>query len=62
MPINGDSDADGDGDSDGNDFLVWQRNVGQTAATPAAASVPEPGSLLLAALSAAVCGAFVRRK
>jgi len=26
--VNADSDADGDGDSDGNDFLLWQRNLG----------------------------------
>jgi hypothetical protein len=45
--MNGDSDADGDGDSDGDDFLVWQQNLGATAA----ASVPEPASLLLCALA-----------
>jgi hypothetical protein len=53
---NPDSDADGDGDSDGADFLVWQRNLGMTAATPAAASVPEPASsslLLMTGLIAA---------
>ena len=30
--MNADSDADGDGDSDGNDFLLWQRNLGGTPA------------------------------
>ncbi|MEO2049430.1 MAG: SUMF1/EgtB/PvdO family nonheme iron enzyme [Pirellulales bacterium] len=43
-------DADGDDDSDGADFLLWQRNVGDTN-TPSAlslASVPEPSSLMLA--------------
>ncbi|HEX6961099.1 MAG TPA: hypothetical protein VF175_04480, partial [Lacipirellula sp.] len=40
---NDDSDADGDMDSDGGDFLIWQRNLGQMGAVPAAAAVPEPG-------------------
>lgn len=31
---NGDSDADGDGDSDGNDFLVWQKQLGETSGGP----------------------------
>ena len=41
----GDGDADFDGDADGNDFLIWQRNLG--AGAPATAAVPEPSSLLL---------------
>jgi hypothetical protein len=45
------SDADNDNDSDGADFLIWQRNLGQTAATPAAGSVPEPAALGLWAVS-----------
>ncbi|MBA3480907.1 MAG: PEP-CTERM sorting domain-containing protein [Pirellulales bacterium] len=60
--INDESDADGDNDSDGNDFLIWQRNLGQTAATPTAASVPEPASLLLVAMTLAACGALARRR
>jgi hypothetical protein len=40
--------ADGDGDSDGNDFLIWQRTLGQHTAGAAAASVPEPGGVVLA--------------
>jgi hypothetical protein len=50
--INGGSDADADGDSDGADFLLWQRHLGESAASGAAAAVPEPHSLLLAAMGA----------
>lgn len=39
--LNSGSDADFDGDTDGNDFLVWQRNLGASAA-PVAVPVPEP--------------------
>jgi hypothetical protein len=54
---NGDGDADGDGDVDGNDFLTWQRNVGNTAQALTAPveesrAVPEPASFVLAALAA----------
>jgi hypothetical protein len=53
------ADADGDGDSDGNDFLIWQRNLGMTAAAAgAAAAVPEPSALhLLMMLAIALLGA-----
>jgi hypothetical protein len=44
-----DGDADGDGDSDGNDFLAWQRQVTGGVAS----AVPEPSTLLLAAIAAA---------
>jgi hypothetical protein len=47
-------DADGNNDSDGNDFLLWQRQVGSAPAVAAASAVPEPSSLLLAALLVAV--------
>jgi len=50
-PGNANADADNDGDSDGNDFLVWQRQLGQSAAAPAAGAVPEPSSLLLSLLA-----------
>lgn len=52
------SDADGDGDTDGNDFLVWQRNLGTGGATGAAGAVPEPGALALLAIAAAIGGAW----
>jgi hypothetical protein len=29
--VNANGDADGDGDTDGNDFVIWQRQVGQAA-------------------------------
>lgn len=55
------ADADEDGDSDGNDFLIWQRNIGASAQTFAAAgAVPEPNSLALVA--AAATGALWRRR
>ena len=50
--IDADSDADGDGDSDGADFLLWQQHFGESAASGAAAAIPEPHSLLLAAMGA----------
>lgn len=41
-------DADGDFDVDGNDFLVWQRDLGRPdAALAASATVPEPSAALL---------------
>lgn len=53
-------DADGDGDVDGNDFIVWQREIGAATAMSAfghaaaasaglsAAAVPEPGTATIA--------------
>jgi autotransporter-associated beta strand protein len=58
------SDADADGDSDGNDFLVWQRNLGlgTPPSVSTAAAVPEPSSGALLVLSAlAVVGSATRR-
>ncbi|MBA3484131.1 MAG: hypothetical protein H0T51_20180 [Pirellulales bacterium] len=56
--------ADGDSDSDGNDFLIWQRNLGASGATPAAtvtaAAVPEPTSLVVAIGLTAALGAYRR--
>jgi hypothetical protein len=46
--LNGDSDADGDLDSDGADFLIWQIELGETAAAPLNAAVPEPAGAILA--------------
>ncbi|HYO24758.1 MAG TPA: autotransporter-associated beta strand repeat-containing protein [Lacipirellulaceae bacterium] len=42
--IDNGSDADNDGDTDGNDFVLWQRNLG--AGAPAAA-VPEPAAVCI---------------
>jgi len=58
--LDNESDADGDGDSDGADFLIWQRNLGQTSAAPAAAAVPEPSSLVLCLLALGACRALGR--
>lgn len=49
--VRGDGDANGDGVVNGADFLTWQREFGSSSATPAAAAVPEPASVLLAALA-----------
>lgn len=55
-------DADNDGDSDGNDFLIWQRELGNgAAATALASAVPEPTALLLAGLAACACRRRRRR-
>lgn len=57
--VNGLSDADNDGDSDGNDFLIWQRELAPNSLS-AAANVPEPAAIMLAAL--AVCGVGAGRR
>jgi hypothetical protein len=59
----GSGDADEDGDTDGDDYLVWQRQVG-TAPPPAPfmAAVPEPGALGLATVAAAGAIAARRRR
>ncbi|RIK87895.1 MAG: hypothetical protein DCC67_01340 [Planctomycetota bacterium] len=54
------SNADGDADSDGNDFLIWQRHFGQTAAAPAASAVPEPAAAALAAAGLLAASIFRR--
>jgi hypothetical protein len=53
-------DADGDGDVDGADFVVWQTNFPFTPG-PGASPVPEPGTLLLGAMSVAGLIALRRR-
>ena len=51
--INANGDADDDGDSDGQDFLIWQGQLGATSLTAtaigASSAVPEPQAALLAA-------------
>ena len=57
------ADADNDGDTDGNDFLLWQRNVGNSIPVVAAGgAVPEPSTLVLVALSAAAALSGGRRR
>jgi hypothetical protein len=60
---NGLSDADENGVTDGNDFLIWQRQLGNDA-TPAVVSaqaVPEPGTAVLSAICLAALGALRSR-
>jgi len=53
--INGKADADRDGDSDGFDFLTWQQQFdASVAALATSQAVPEPSSMLIAALLAAI--------
>ena len=54
-------DADEDGDVDGNDFLVWQRNLG--AGSPAlVATIPEPTGFVLLAMGLTASFAIKRTK
>jgi hypothetical protein len=60
-------DATGDGFTRGDDFLAWQRQLGAVASLGGghgghATSVPEPGSLLLAASTALLARCFARRR
>ncbi len=57
--IDGTGDADFDGDTDGDDFLIWQQQLGSGALSTASA-VPEPATVWLLAI-AAVCG-FTRMR
>jgi T5SS/PEP-CTERM-associated repeat protein len=57
------SDADGDMDSDGNDFLIWQRQVGSgVPASASVAAVPEPAAIGMALLGIAVVVSRARRR
>ena len=61
---NDDSDADGDGDSDGADFLIWQRQYGQSSIpglTLLSAAVPEPGALVLGLVAGVLIAGSIRR-
>jgi hypothetical protein len=60
--LNGDSDADGDLDSDGADFLIWQRQVGQSSVAPLAFAVPEPGGGAITGLGSLVAIAVGRSR
>jgi hypothetical protein len=56
-------DADGDNDSDGNDFLLWQRQLGsKPTAVAAGGAVPEPATGLMAVLVAAGMLAASRKR
>jgi hypothetical protein len=59
---NAGGDTDGDGDTDGADFLTWQRQLGTTPPTVAAAgAVPEPTAIALV-LTAGAALAVARRR
>ncbi|BBO33908.1 cytochrome c peroxidase [Lacipirellula parvula] len=61
------ADADGDNDSDGQDFLVWQQNLGRSwedfvgANIPTAAAVPEPSAAAILAIAAIALAPLHRR-
>jgi len=54
--INGNGDADGDADTDGADFLVWQLQVTGPLPSRIATNVPEPASVWLLVVGAAMIG------
>jgi hypothetical protein len=57
-----DGDADGDGDVDGADFLLWQRNFGTAGNLAANQATPEPGTIQLMVVAAAVLASRLRRR
>ncbi len=50
--VDGSADADEDCDSDGDDFLVWQQQLGMVSPPPAISVVPEPTALHLVGTAA----------
>lgn len=54
-------DADHDFDTDGADFLLWQRQLGSTAAVGAINAIPEPGGAVLLTIAGGLLGARRRR-
>ena len=57
------ADGNGDGIVNAADFLVWQRTLGQNVGAPglgAIGAVPEPGTIVLAAIALAVAGRIRR--
>jgi autotransporter-associated beta strand protein len=61
---NATGDTNGDGRSNGQDFLIWQRNLGATytPAVAATAAVPEPTSLVAAAVASIALAGFRRQR
>jgi hypothetical protein len=56
-------DADGDLDVDGNDFLIWQRDLGRPdAVTPVVASIPEPSAVTLFFMATLAAGSALRSR
>jgi hypothetical protein len=57
-------DTNGDGRSNGQDFLIWQRNLGATytPAVAATAAVPEPASIVAAAVASIALAGFRRQR
>jgi hypothetical protein len=52
--------ADGDSDTDGNDFLIWQRQLGAASSVTAAAPIPEPATAALLFFGATVQATWLR--
>jgi hypothetical protein len=61
MATHFDGDANGDAQVDGNDFLIWQRQLGMSQAVAASAAVPEPAAAVLAAILLAAATRRLRR-
>jgi len=60
---NATGDTNGDGYSNGTDFLIWQRFLGATnPAVAAVAAVPEPTSLVGAAIASIALAGFRRQR
>ncbi|MEQ8838750.1 MAG: hypothetical protein RID07_18240, partial [Lacipirellulaceae bacterium] len=53
-------DANADGTVDGDDFLIWQQNLGMSNSLAAASAVPEPRAFLLLIFSCSI--AFLARE
>jgi hypothetical protein len=55
-------DANGDQAVTGDDFLIWQRELGAAGAAVASGAIPEPATLALAAGAARALLASSRRR
>lgn len=58
---NAQGDANHDGDVDGDDFLIWQQQLGAAPVAAAGSAIPEPSCLALAAVVVGATDRFRRR-